>query len=226
MPSTLIGLKKTLVWTQFTGAPSASDLRELQRIAASSGKTLGMAGITSSFNVKFGGKDEATLLPSGGGFTLADDVVVTVVFDSQKSWKQIDPLSAITAQLLLDHEQGHYDFTALMARDCFIDLMQLKSQTFSDVATGRSAAKSIVDTYQTKLKTVQKTYDSDTFHGGWVVPSSGFFPPRKESYQVKWEGFITSAFTVERQPQVVAPTDGATYKIRILDAIATGGFQI
>jgi hypothetical protein len=225
MASRLIGLTRTLLWKEFTGAPSTAELNELQRIAASSGKTVGMAGITSSFSVRYDGKEETMLVPSGGGFTLADEVVVTVIFDSQKSWKQIAPLSAITAQLLLDHEQGHYNFTALMARDCFIDLMQLKSQTFPDAPTGRSAAKTIVDTYQAKLKTVQKTYDSDTFHGGWVVPSSSFFPPRKESYQVKWEGFITSAFTVERQPQVIAP-DGASYKLRILDAIANGGFII
>jgi len=137
--------------------------------------------------------------------------------------KSLGPLTAKGQELLLDHEQGHYDITALMARDCFIDLMQLKAKTFSSQAEGRQAAKDIEAEYQGKLKLVQKTYDNDTNHGAWVTTSSMVVPEHKETFQTKWEMFITRARTLERSPPISAP-DGATYKRRLLDVLDDGGF--
>jgi hypothetical protein len=228
MPSQLIGLRKKLVWAAFTGNPTAAELQKMQQIAAGANGTVGMAAIKSNFTVKFGGKtpDDPVLTPVPGNpqsFVLGDDITVTVVFDATGSWKRIDPLSLIGEQLLLDHEQGHYDITALMARDCFIDLMQLKAKTYSSLQEGQTAAKDVIKKYKDKLDPAQKAYDDDTTHGLWVTPTMG--PERKESFQAKWEMFINRAFTQERTSGEVAP-DGAAYKVRLLEVLAAGGFPL
>ncbi len=201
MPSKLIGLTRKLEWREFIGTPTPKELAELRQVAATApDKTVGFAGIRSSFTVT--------------GSTITDDIVVTVNFDG--GWKQLGGLSARGEQFLLDHEQGHYDFTALMARDCFIDLMQLKAKTFP-----KTEQDGIVADYKRKLAAIQKKYDDDTNHGAWVTPS--FLPERKESFQTKWEGFIERARTQERTPQVTAP-DAATYKVPLLKVLDDGGF--
>ena len=111
-----------------------------------------------------------------------------------------------------------------MARDCFIDLMQLKTKIFASQQAGQKEAKDIVADYKKKLDTVQDTYDTDTTHGAWVTPS--FLPERKETFQIKWEGFIQKAKTVERSSGGSSPADGATYKVRLLDVLNDGGFKI
>jgi hypothetical protein len=229
MPSELKGLKRQLTWAMFTGTPTADDLQRMQRIAAgASGKIVGMAQISSGFDVNFGGTppDEPRITPDPGRptFGLEDTVTVTVWFNAQRSWKRLDGLSSKGEDLLLDHEQGHYDLSALMARDCFIDLMLLKPKDYANSATGQAEVRAVVSDYKKKLEAVQKTYDNDTTHGAWVVPS-GIFPERKESFQVKWEGFIEKAFTIVRTSGGSSP-DGIPYKKKLLDVLDDGGFKI
>jgi hypothetical protein len=226
MPSSLIGLRRKLTWSEFIGKPTAQELQKMQQIAAGATGTVGMAATKSNFTVNFGGQTPAdpvlTLVPgSSQSFILGNDIVVTVIFDAAGSWKRIGPLTATGEQLLLDHEQGHYDITSLMARDCFIDLMQLKANTYSSVQDGQKAARDIVKSYKDKLNPVQDKYDDDTTHGAWVTPSMG--PERKETFQNKWEMFIKRALTQDRTPEMTAP-DGASYKVRLLEVLATGGF--
>jgi hypothetical protein len=232
MPSMLVGFfpPRRLAWFEFAGNPTPEGLAELRRIAASEPtKTVGMAEILSSFTVNFGGSkaNDPVLTPIPGSsptaFTLADTIVITVKFDSPRSWKQIDPLSLKGEQLLLDHEQGHFDLTALIARDCFIDLMQLKAKTFPSRQAGEAEANKVVADYQSKLRRIQRTYDKDTTHGAWVTSTVGMIGERKESFQNKWEGFIQRARTEERQPQVIAP-DGKPYKVPLLKVLDDGGF--
>ena len=191
-----------LVWGEFIGIPTPEDLQKMQSVAAgASGKSVGMAQIRSGFSVNFGGKPpgEPVLEPVPGSpqsFALADRISVTVTFDPLHSWKRIDPLTAAGEQFLLDHEQGHYNISALMARDCFIDLMQLKSKIFASKPAGQKEAKDIIADYKNKLDKVQDTYDVDTTHGAWVTPS--MLPERKKSFQIKWKGSIEKARTTAR----------------------------
>jgi hypothetical protein len=234
MPSRLIGLMRQLTWDEFRGNPTQKELAELQQIAANAaGKTVGMAGTHSDFTVNFGGgrPDDPVLTPVPGSsppaFALADTVVATVTFDGARSWKRIAPLTLRGEGFLLDHEQGHYDITALMARDCFIDLMQLKAQTFASPQAGQTAARDIVRRYKSRVGPIQDKYDGDTTNGAWFVPSR--LPERKESFQTKWEGFILRARGEERQPPAGgvaegSPVDGVRYKVRLLDVLAGGGF--
>lgn len=232
MASSLVGLVKLLTWNDFKGNPTPAELNVLNQASARSGKTVGMAGIYTSFSVSFGGTppQEPVLTAIQGttpqAFALADTIVVTITFDGGRSWRRTAPLTAKGEQLLLDHEQGHYDFTALMARDCFIDLMALKARTFSSAAEGQTAAKEIVKSHKAKLERVQEKYDDDTTHGAWVTPS--FLPERKETFQTRWEGFVQRARSEERPPvdgvSLESPADGVRYKVRLLDVLASAGF--
>jgi hypothetical protein len=106
MPSQLIGLIKKLDWSEFRRQVPAN--------------TSFAAQIHSTFTVS-----APTFQRSGGSFQLTDMVTVRIVFDPSRSWR-IPSMNQWPTQLqqeLLEHEQGHYDITAAMARDCFIAIM-------------------------------------------------------------------------------------------------------
>jgi hypothetical protein len=52
------------------------------------------------------------------------------------------------------------------------------------------------------------------------------FPERKETFQVKWEGFIVKARTTARPSGERSPADGEPYKVKLLDVLKDGGFNI
>ena len=203
MPSRLVGLNRKLNWREFIGNPTAEDLQKIARIASrATGMTVGSAQTSSDFTVNFGGKVATdpvlTADPDNPkAFVLANDIVVNVVFDANRSWKRIDPLTLTGSNFLLDHEQGHYNISALMGRDCFLKLMQLKANSYGSRADGEQAAKNVIAFYHDRLDPAQDTYDSDTTHGAWFVPSSVGLE-RKGSDQTKWEGFMTRARTEPR----------------------------
>lgn len=224
MPSRLIGLFRKLMWDDFKGKPTAADLTALRQAAArSNGQTVGMAGIKSDFTINFGGATPGLPRMNGspGAFTLDDNIVITISFDSMRSWKQIDPLSNLGSQFLLSHEQGHCDLSALVARDCFIEIMQLKAKTNPTEQDGQDEARAVFKKFKDKLDLIQDKYDDETIHDAWVTPS--FLPERKSSFQTQWKGFTNQAFTQTRQSGVTAP-DGIAYKVPLLDVLAQAGF--
>jgi hypothetical protein len=208
--SQLVNLKVKLAWTDFQGKAPL--------------KTPFKAETASGFTPTFGGKPKVPNFEgSAGDFTLKDDVTITINFDKLKSWKLLDGLSEKHQKFLLDHEQGHYSISALVARDCFIDVMQLKGNSYKTELEGKNDVISVINAYSTQLTKIQAAYESETNHGAWFQPTMG--PPSKSSDQTKWEGFFTKAFTTERNPKVTAP-DGATYKSRLIDVLTANGIKI
>ncbi len=147
------------------------------------------------------------------GAQLADSVTVTIQLLGQRSWAKKQLIGSWSQQAqndLLRHEQGHYDITALMGRDMFIDLMALKTQTFPTPGALQAAVNALGQRYAPQ--SIHTKYDSaqETNHG------------RNASQQRSWDGYIQSAFTQQRAPVVRAP-DGATYKTRLLDVLRNAG---
>lgn len=217
MPSQLTGRSVKLEWRAFQGPPPAGKAKELEGLKP--GKGTFLAATYSDFTIRYGSGTRPLFDRDGSGFVLRDEVTIAAVFNGAKSWKVIDHLSDKGKEWLLDHEQGHYNISALMARDCFIDMMQLKSQVFATEADGVAAANGVFTKYHDALDKVQNKYDWDTNHGEWFVPSFG--PASKGSEQLRWESYISRAFTEERSPTVTAP-DGATYKKRLMDIARAG----
>ena len=201
-----------LTWADYKGTKPAGDKH--------------LALTVTNIQTSIGGRRPAPgrpvlpdLDPVAGGFKLRDNITMEIVFDSQKSWK--DPaLASNIDQLILDHELGHYNITALFARDMFIDIMQLKANTYSSVADGQNDVASVFTRYQTALAKAQAAYESETRHGAPTVLSIG--PPTKNTDQTAWEGFIKKAFETERTPRTVSP-DGKAYKLRLLDILTQAG---
>jgi len=213
MPSSLVGLKRTLVWDDFKGKVPSGDTAA--------------AATFSGFTVSV-----PTYESTDGGVRLKDEITVRITFDPNQSWKQLavaqladsDPVK----KDLLDHEQGHYNISALIARDLFIRLMTLKGTVYPDKAAGNRDYQDWQNIYGGRLTNVQGAYDNDTLGGQANVfnPNTNVFTPpvQKSNQQIRWEGFITTAFTKQRTPPVTAP-DGVLYKVELIDVLLAAGVQ-
>ncbi|MBI3684605.1 MAG: hypothetical protein HY235_29900 [Acidobacteria bacterium] len=199
MPSKLTGLFKTLAWSDFQGSPDP--------------KKPNLDAFTSP---SFSFSQQPTFTHVAGTkpplFELSDNVVLDIQMDSQKSWQrsaQIKSKGAAYEANLLKHEQGHYDMVALIARDLFIDVMQLKGQQFKTLSDALSALRAVFSRFDKKTQKISDIYDSkaETDHG--AIASS----------QKKWNDMIQRSFTEARSPAVTAP-DGKTYKIPFLDVLS------
>jgi len=198
MPSRLTGLTKSLSWSDF-GTP-------VSKPAPTPGGTTVAAHTETVAPINYG------WATSGKLYTLQDNVTVAIQFVASKSWVADWALqqSQQAQDDLLRHEQGHYDITALMARDMFIDIMQLKGQTFANKGALDKAVKDIVNQYA--FQPVHDKYDEpgETKHG------------MNAAQQKAWDALLIKARTMPRNPPESAP-DGTPYKVRLLDALSQAG---
>ena len=214
MPSQITNLRRTLTWADFRGNPPLS--------------TQWAAQTFSNFTVT-----PPTFQNAGvsGKVTLVDQVTVAVTFDQSRSWRiNMSQWPPALQQDLLEHEQGHYDITALNARDLFIQLMSLKNSVFANRGDGQRDFNYYVTLYRDRSTRIQSEYDNDTGHSQANVftPSTNLFTPptpSKGSKQAKWERMILSAFTTARGSGDSAP-DGATYKVELMETLINNGIQI
>jgi len=214
--SRLIGLKRRLAWSDFVVLRSRND-PELRG---------NLAGIFLSTSARVGGAAVAPASFTGqnGKFTLRDDVAVEPIFKGFQA-PEVGSLSNTESQLLLDHEQVHYDLQALNARDEFIEIMALKAQTFSTAAEGVIAVKDIIGRFDRLGNKIQSRFDdvSETGHLAWERPMMG--PVRKPLAESRWETFVTLARETPRQPEVTAP-DGSPYKVPLERILADKGISL
>ena len=201
MPSKLVGLFKTLAWSDFTGTPTAGSSH------------LAFTSAAFSLPAIMAVKDAAS-----GQFVMDDNITITIAFNGAKSWKKMDEINAKklrTPAEILKHEQGHYDIVALLARDLFIDLMQLKAKTYANQAALNVDVAPILKKYNGTSQKVIDKYDTKTEsdHG------------ENGPGQTRWNGFLNSSFNTPRTPAQSAP-DGTTYKIPLLDVLKSNGIVI
>jgi hypothetical protein len=199
MPSQLIGLFKTLSWTDFSGAPDP--------------KKPALDAFTSpSFNLPV---ISPVKVQGTTDFEFQDTVVITISMNPRESWKRqanITKKGATYANDLLKHEQGHYDITALIARDLFIEIMQLKGNTYPTGAAALADLSPILNKFGGKAEKIAVIYDSvqQTNHGANSAP------------QATWNAMIKKSFTEPRTPPMSSP-DGMPYKVPFLDVLAQAG---
>ena len=150
-------------------------------------------------------------------YRLKDSFTVAVTFDTSASWViasvHNDPASEQAR--LLNHEQGHYDLAALFARDYFIEMMALKEAKMSTRDKLVDAVTDLFAKYPGKAQPLQDLYDDhlETHNG------------RTQAKQNDWDGYIQTAFTEERVPQILAP-DGKAYKKPILEVLDAAGISL
>ena len=205
MPSRLVNLRRTLSWSDFgQPRPGADPPPGVVTTAAQTRATH-----SHSMNVEM---VPGTRPPA---YRPSDSVTVTVMLQSGQMFVNawVFRQSSSFQDTILHHEQGHYDLVALFCRDMFIELMDLKTQTFARGNAPVQAAQQILTRYDRLIASVHTLYDHDAQHG------------RVPAQQTRWDGFIQSAFTQPRNPPVSAP-DGTPYKVPLLDCLRRGGVSI
>jgi hypothetical protein len=198
MASTLTGLFKTLTWGDF-GTPKPKP-----EPAAGTTGTAAHTETKAPINYSWSSK--------GKSFSLADSVTIQIQFVQSQSWVAdwVFNRSKQFQDDLLKHEQGHYDITALLARDMFIEIMQLKAKTFASSGELDRAVAAIVKAHS--FQPVHNKYDekSETNHG------------MNDAQQKTWDALFKKSFTTPRSPAMSAP-DGTAYKVPLLEVLKTAG---
>jgi hypothetical protein len=202
MGSKLVGLKKTLSWDNFqkkTENPPAPGLL--------------VPGAQTNVTVSLSHKIAPTT-KSGAGHTLADSLTFTITFDPTnwvKTWVLKKPANEQAD--LLKHEQGHYDIAALIARDYFIDIMDMKNWEYTTTADVDSEYQQLKTEMRTKTAAAEKLYEDETKNG------------TVKSQHASWNGFIQKSFTELRAGGGQAP-DGTQYKKPLLEVLRAAGKNI
>lgn len=96
-----------------------------------------------------------------------------IVLNSSESWVVEDKMN----DELLKHEQGHYDITALGAREVYAGLFELKANNPKELAEG---VKKLNDRIQKKINETNIRYDVQTDHS------------RNKTEQEKWNKAIAT----------------------------------
>ncbi len=205
MSSQLLNLKKQLRWSDF-GTP-------VNKPAPSPGQTA-TAAFTRT-NYAYSANAEPVPETHPPRYCLKNDVRITIQFQRPPSWvaSWVFKTSVQEQSRILRHEQGHYDLVALLVRDMFIDIMQLKQNTYSTAQAVMNEINQIKQRYDSKTQPVQDRYDVNTNHGN------------TQSQQALWDGFIQKAFTQQRNPPLHAP-DGTPYKIPLLTVLQQAGITL
>lgn len=207
MPSELRGLLRQLTWNDFT--------RKLPNPPAGSA---GLMAETSASAATLRQVEGERVPGSSGLFRIKDNITIAIQFNAGASWvlQSVFSRPQQFQQDLLKHEQGHYKIVALMARDMFIELMQLKPRTFSSAQDLGQAVNAIRTRFSSAVtQRIEDKYDepSQSDHG------------RSASGQARWDGFLNTAFTQARTPAIFAP-DGTPYKTPLLDVLRGAGITI
>ena len=208
MASRLDNLFKTLSWTNF---PRRS-------VTPAPGQRIHVA-LTSVFITPT--LPQPTIIPVPGSrptvYQLSDNVVVKIEFDRGGSWVSDWVFTQPQAfqDQLLNHEQGHYNLTALVGRDLFVDLMLLKQRTFRSSSEGINAIRPLIAPLQARPHISQRIsdlYDSNN------ETKNGY----DQTAQARWDGYIRTAFNTARTGGTTAP-GGVAHKVRIVDALRSAG---
>lgn len=203
MSSQLVGLMRRLTWSDFT--------RELDVPLPGPGEDVIAAETKTDVpDIPFGFR----VIPGSAPpkFTFDDNMTVRVVFDPTASWRAVwvKTMPQAEQDRLLQHEQGHYSIAALMARDFFLDLMQLKGKVYGKREDALADVGKLKSGILARINPLQKKYDGDTKHGS------------DQAAQNRWNWALSAAFTSPRTPPAVA-ADGVRLKVRLLDAVRAAG---
>jgi hypothetical protein len=199
MASQLLNLFRTLSWSDFptrqTNAPQPGDP------PADAAATL--------VNVNPTG---LSLTGSPPNLQLADTILVTIAFDSANSYKNswVMTMSAAFQANMLVHEQGHYNLTALLARDFFLQLMAMKRNGYASAAAMQSDLNAAQAATVVRAQEISDDYDTGTSHGADPVG------------QATWNGYITTAFNQAVTPPQTA-ADGTSIKVKLIDVLSGAG---
>ena len=194
MASQLIGLFRKLDWKiDFTGRPPSLCPQYPDGGVAPTFIKVPLIHVPANFD----------FVPTPDGeYRLADNVTVTIGPPKGGFNNEWSPRSQAEIDDALNHEQGHYNLAALLARDFFVDVMLLKQETFADSFAGRRAVAAIKADSVDKELPVHDLYDLERSRRG-------------KDGQRFWDHLIWHAFNNERASGTTS-ADGKVHKARLL----------
>ncbi len=209
MTSSLTGLMRQLTWADFA-------VRRGQPPSAGGSTT---AAFTDSRYSLSGLAFRHDAAQPRGTVSLVDSlhIAITLHANSYKMNWLASETSAFQRDLL-NHEQGHYWVTALLARDLFVDMMLQKSEAYANNAAGMAAFNAIKADSVDKNQAIQNLYDAD------VHPEQAQGLSRGPKQQ-QWDAIFRAAFTNPRASGTTTP-DGTPHKARLVVAIRASGRSI
>jgi hypothetical protein len=209
MASSLTGLMRQLTWADFATrrgpAPSAGS----SATAAFTDARFRLSGLAFRH-------DPAE---ARGTVSLVDSLHIAISLHANSfkmNWLASQP-AGFQADLL-NHEQGHYWVTALLARDLFVDMMLQKSATFADNTAGMAAFNGIKAGSVDKNQAIQDLYDHEVHPEQAQGLSRG-------PIQQQWDAIFRAAFTNPRASGTTTP-DGTPHKARLVVVIRASGRTI
>jgi hypothetical protein len=202
MPSKLNGLFFKVEWKHYAVRQEAAPKPQQIAVAANTDTRETMTAAPE-------------LIPGTKQYRLADSVQMTIALvpsnTFQKSWVATTMTDAQRDELL-SHEQGHYDIHALLSRDYFLALMELKSKTYANPNALTNDINALQRATTGKSAAVQAKYDTDTGTGSKPVE------------QAKWKAMIEKAFTTAATPPQMAGDGVTPIKVKLLDVLKQNGF--
>ena len=210
MPSSLTGLHRSLTWSNFAtreGNPPAPGTHAAAAYTWSSytEECIYFVGVRGSRPAQY---------------QLRDSFRVAITFNTTRSWV-MSWVSSEPQQFqtdLLNHEQGHYNITALVSRDYFVDVMLLKLQTFSSARQGVTACQAIQRKSVAKIRAIHRLYDKEAHPEQEAGLSRG-------PIQQAWDRWFQTAFTQARTPASQS-ADGTPHKVRLIDVLNKNGKSV
>jgi hypothetical protein len=209
MASSLTGLMRQLTWADFATrrgpAPSAGS----SATAAFTDARFRLSGLAFRH-------DPAE---ARGTVSLVDSLHIAISLHANSfkmNWLASQP-AGFQADLL-NHEQGHYWITALLARDLFVDMMLEKSEVYANDAAGMAAFNAIKADSVDKNQAIQDMYDREVHPEQAQSLSRG-------PIQQQWDTIFRSAFTNPRASGTTTP-DGTPHKARLVVVIRASGRTI
>jgi hypothetical protein len=201
MPSRLHNLIKTLTW---------DDFQQVERDPPAAGETAEAAEIPVSINVS--GLGVATI-PGSRQRTLADTLQVHIQLGrcTVSSW--VFARDQAFQDALLNHEQGHYNITALIGRDWFLAMMRLKANRYDNASDLQRDINDLDNTIRAKAQPATDKYDEDTGRGA------------DSAQQTRWDGFLRTAFNTPVSPAQTA-ADGTSIKVPLLSVLTQNGISL
>ena len=195
MASQLLNLFRTLSWSDFpTRQASAPGPNDPPADAAATMVNVLPSGLS--------------LAGSPPNLRLADTITVTIAFDPVNSYKNswVMTMPQAFQDNMLVHEQGHYNLTALLARDFFLQLMAMKANAYATAAAMQADLNAAQAATVARAQEISDDYDAGTSHGS---DANG---------QATWNGYITTAFNQAASPPQTA-ADGTPIKVKLIDVL-------
>lgn len=204
MASALSGVDYKLRWTDFQSVAAAPSITPPPAYPP--------AAMTHAEIAVNGAQIDLVWQGAPGPFYMIRNSLVVRVSIQPDSWRlaSVSTWPGPEQVWLIKHEQGHYDITALLARDYYQRVRSIIGQPFTKLADAQEQLADHFDATIRKRRAMNDDYDATTWGGS------------KREVQWSWWCAIERARQLHRSPPA-RDADGRLLKVELVDALRSVG---